>query len=41
MMLSQQSAAQTLSNDAVVKLVKAGLSDDLIVSTIDALPGVY
>jgi hypothetical protein len=34
-------AQQTLNNDAVVKLVKAGLSDDLIVSTINASPGTY
>lgn len=34
-------AQQALNNDAVVKLVKAGLSDDLIVSTINASPGIY
>jgi hypothetical protein len=34
-------AQQALNNDSVVKLVKAGLSDDLIVSTINASPGVY
>ena len=34
-------AQQPLSNDGVVKLVKAGLSDDLIVSTINASPGTY
>jgi hypothetical protein len=34
-------AQQALNNDAVVKLVKAGLSDDLIVSTITAQPGTY
>src|ERR1039458_8211831 len=34
-------AQQSLSNDAVIKLVKAGLSDDLIVSTINAQPGTY
>jgi hypothetical protein len=34
--------AQTaLSNDAVIKLIKAGLSDDLIVSTVNAAPGAY
>jgi hypothetical protein len=34
--------AQTaLSNDSVIKLVKAGLSDDLIVSTVNAVPGTY
>jgi hypothetical protein len=34
-------AQQTLNNDAVIKLVKAGLSDDLIISTIYASPGTY
>jgi hypothetical protein len=34
-------AQQSLNNDAVIKLVKAGLSDDLIVSTINAQPGTY
>jgi len=34
-------AQQALNNDSVVKLVKAGLSDDLIVSTINAAPGTY
>jgi hypothetical protein len=34
-------AQQGMNNDAVVKLVKAGLSDDLIVSTINASPGTY
>jgi hypothetical protein len=34
-------AQQALNNDAVVKLVKAGLSDDLIVSTINAQAGAY
>jgi hypothetical protein len=32
---------QSLNNDAVVKLVKAGLSEDLIVSTINTQPGTY
>lgn len=34
-------AQQTLNNDAVIKLVKAGLSEDLIISTISASPGTY
>jgi hypothetical protein len=34
-------AQQSLNNDAIIKLVKAGLSDDLIVSTISASPGTY
>lgn len=33
--------AQALNNDAIIKLVKAGLSDDLIVSTINASAGAY
>jgi hypothetical protein len=34
-------AQQTLNNEAVIKLMKAGLSDDLIVSTINSSPGSY
>ncbi len=34
-------AQQVLNNDSVVKLLKAGLSEDLIVSTINASPGTY
>jgi hypothetical protein len=34
-------AQDTLTNDSVVKLVKAGLSDDLIVSTVNTQPGAY
>jgi len=34
-------AQEALTNDSVIKLVKAGLSDDLIVSTINASPGTY
>ena len=34
-------AQETLNNDGVIKLVKAGLSDDLIVTTINAAPGKY
>ncbi len=34
-------AQQALNNDAVIKLAKAGLSDDLIVSTVSASPGTY
>lgn len=32
---------QALNDDAVIKLTKAGLSDDLIVTTINASPGTY
>jgi len=34
-------AQQGLDNDAVVKMMKAGLSDDLIISTISAQPGNF
>jgi hypothetical protein len=34
-------AQQAMNNDDVVKLVKAGLSDDIVVSTINASPGTY
>lgn len=34
-------AQQALDNASVAKLVKAGLSDDLIISTINASPGTY
>jgi hypothetical protein len=37
----QLPAQQALNNDAVIKLTKAGLSDDLIVSTINAQAGTY
>jgi hypothetical protein len=34
-------AQQALNNDAVIKLVKAGFSDDLIVATIHGVAGTY
>jgi hypothetical protein len=34
-------AQSALNNDSVIKLVKAGLSEDLIVSTINGAPGSY
>ena len=34
-------AQETMTNDSVIKLLKAGLSDDLIVNTINASPGKY
>lgn len=34
-------AQQALDNGSVIKLVKAGLSDDIIVTTINASPGTY
>ncbi len=34
-------AQQRIDNGAVVKMVKAGLSDDIIVTTINASPGAY
>jgi hypothetical protein len=44
LLLAQQATGSTtreLNNDAVIKLINAGLSDDLIISTINALPGAY
>src|SRR5271168_2221505 len=38
---SSLAAQQSLNNDGVIKLVKAGLSDDLIISTINSQPGTY
>jgi hypothetical protein len=35
------SAQQTLGNDDIVKMVKAGLSDDLIITSINSQPGLY
>ncbi len=34
-------AQQVMNNDSVVKMIKAGLSDDILVSTINASPGTY
>ena len=34
-------AQETLNNDSVIKLIKAGLSQDLIVTTINSSPGQY
>jgi hypothetical protein len=34
-------AQESLSNDSVLKLVKAGLSEDLIVQTVNSQPGKY
>jgi hypothetical protein len=34
-------AQQAMNNDSVVKMIKAGLSDDIIVTTINASPGTY
>jgi hypothetical protein len=38
---AQQPGQQVLNNDAIIKLVKAGLSDDLIVNTIGTSTGTY
>jgi hypothetical protein len=32
---------QTMNNEAVIKMVKAGLSDEIVLSTINASPGQY
>jgi len=34
-------AQQALNNDAIVKMIKAGLSDELIVTTVNSSPGNY
>lgn len=34
-------AQQSMNNDAVVRMVKAGLSDDILISTVNASPGQY
>jgi hypothetical protein len=34
-------AQQVLNNDAVIKMVKAGLSDDIIIASINAQPGNF
>ena len=34
-------AQQALNNDSIIKMVKAGLTDDAIVATINANPGAY
>lgn len=34
-------AQQALNNDAVIKMVKAGLSDDIIIATINSQPGSF
>ena len=34
-------AQQALNNDSIIKMVKAQLSDDVIVTTINASPGAY
>jgi len=34
-------AQQPLNNDAVIKMAKAGLSDDVIITSINANPGSY
>ena len=34
-------AQQPLNNDAIIKMAKAGLSDDVIVTSIQSSPGAY
>ena len=34
-------AQQTLNNDSVIKMVNAGLSDEVVVSTVNSSPGTY
>jgi hypothetical protein len=38
---SQQSAPEVLTNETLIKLVKAGLRDDVIVGMINSQPGQY
>jgi len=38
---AQPSAQKALNNDSVIKLIKAGLSDDLIVAAINGSAGTY
>lgn len=38
---STLAAQEALNNDSVIKLLKAGLSDDLIISTINGSPGKF
>ncbi len=38
---SSLTAQQALNNDSVIKMVKAGLTDDAIVATINANPGAF
>jgi hypothetical protein len=41
LLASALSAQETITNDSVIKMVKAGLSQDLIVTTINSSPGDY
>jgi hypothetical protein len=34
-------AQQAMNNDAVIKMVKAGLSDEVVVATVNSAPGAY
>jgi len=34
-------AQQAVNNDSIIKMAKAGLSDDIIVATINSSPGIY
>lgn len=34
-------AQQALTNDSIIKMVKAGLSDDVVIATVNASPGQY
>ena len=38
---SFQGAQQGLNNDSIIKMVSAQLSDDVIISTVNASPGAY
>ena len=34
-------AQDALNNDSVIKMVKAGLSDDLVIAAVNSKPGTY
>lgn len=40
-LFAEQEQAQALSNDSIIKMVKAQLSVDVIITTINASPGAY
>src|ERR1041385_4151820 len=41
LMVLLAAAQSVLTNDAVVKMVKAGLGEDIVISTIKSQPGQY
>jgi len=41
LLISAVAAQTVLTNDSIMKMAKAGLGDDIVVSTINAQPGQY